>query len=309
MSAQYDLYLQRHKENVRKGYEWLSTNLPQLFEDKPDSSWQINFEHDHSKTNPDEYDAYDAYFYGNNRSHAVMEAFNRAWLLHIHRNPHHWQHWVLINDEEDEGKVLVEMPYNYIIEMICDWWSFSWQKGDLSEIFSWYEAHSAHMQLAPHTRKTVEDILWEMRGRLGYNTLAHQGIKGQKWGVRNGPPYPLDKSSGSGKIEDIQIGKSLGAKSLNYDVLDPASGEYFHFEEGTRIRNAQVFAGRGGSKPLAPEVADGLAEQIGGKSSNWQHCKGIGTLDYYGEQRDAEVHWFQEQSVGKHKFKIKKWED
>lgn len=42
MSAQYDLYLQRHKENVRKGYEWLSTNLPQLFEDKPDSSWQIN---------------------------------------------------------------------------------------------------------------------------------------------------------------------------------------------------------------------------------------------------------------------------
>ena len=140
MSAQYDLYLQRHKENVRKGYEWLSTNLPQLFEDKPDSSWQINFEHDHSKTNPDEYDAYDAYFYGNNRSHAVVEAFNRAWLLHIHRNPHHWQHWVLINDEEDEGKVLVEMPYNYIIEMICDWWSFSWQKGDLSEIFSWYEA-------------------------------------------------------------------------------------------------------------------------------------------------------------------------
>lgn len=140
-------------------------------------------------------------------------------------------------------------------------------------------------------------------------TLAHHGVKGQKWGVRNGPPYPLDKSSGNDKIEDIQIGKSLGAKSLNYDVLDPASGEYFHFEEGTRIRNAQVFAGRGGSKPLAPEVADGLAEQIGGKSSNWQHCKGIGTLDYYGEQRDAEVHWFQERSVGKHKFKIKKWED
>ena len=193
MSAQYDLYLQRHKENVRKGYEWISTNLPQLFEDKPDSSWQINFEHDHSKTNPDEYDAYEAYFYGNNRSHAVVEAFNRAWLLHIHRNPHHWQHWVLIDDKEDEGKVLVEMPYNYIIEMICDWWSFSWQKGDLSEIFSWYEAHSAHMQLAPHTRKTVEDILWEIRGRLGYNTLAHHGIKGQKWGVRNGPPYPLEQ--------------------------------------------------------------------------------------------------------------------
>ena len=23
--------------------------------------------------------------------------------------------------------------------------------------------------------------------------LYHHGIKGQKWGVQNGPPYPLDK--------------------------------------------------------------------------------------------------------------------
>ena len=114
------------------------------------------------------------------------------------------------------------------------------------DIFLVRSAFSTHATCSVY-QKTVEDILWEIRGRLGYNTLAHHGIKGQKWGIRNGPPYPLDKSSGSGKIEDIQIGKSLGAKSLNYDVLDPASGEYFHFEEGTRIRNAQVFAGRGGS--------------------------------------------------------------
>lgn len=24
--------------------------------------------------------------------------------------------------------------------------------------------------------------------------LYHHGIKGQKWGVRNGPPYPLEKT-------------------------------------------------------------------------------------------------------------------
>lgn len=29
--------------------------------------------------------------------------------------------------------------------------------------------------------------------------LAHHGIKGQKWGVRNGPPYPLDSSISTGK--------------------------------------------------------------------------------------------------------------
>lgn len=144
MSYQYDLYLQKHKANVKKGFDWLQTNMPWLFEGKPDAAWQTEFEHDASKSKPDEYEAYDAYFYGGNRSYAVVQAFQRAWLLHIHRNPHHWQHWVLINDDPGEGEVLLEMPYNYIIEMICDWWAFSWAEGDLSEIFSWYDDTSDH---------------------------------------------------------------------------------------------------------------------------------------------------------------------
>ena len=171
MSQQYDLYLKKHKANVKKGFDWLQTNMPWLFEGRPSAAWQTEFEHDASKSNPDEYEAYDAYFYGGNRSHAIVEAFNRAWLLHIHRNPHHWQHWVLINDDPGEGEVLLEMPYNYIIEMICDWWAFSWEKGDLSEIFSWYDDHQAYIKLHPKTRATVEDILWELRGRLGFNVL------------------------------------------------------------------------------------------------------------------------------------------
>lgn len=149
MSREYDLYLQRHKANVKRGYDWLRTNMPWLFEGQPDSAWQTEFEHDASKSNPDEYEAYDAYFYGGNRSYAVVQAFQYAWLLHIHRNPHHWQHWVLINDDPDEGEVLLEMPYNYIIEMICDWWAFSWEKGNLSEIFSWYDDHQAYIKLHP----------------------------------------------------------------------------------------------------------------------------------------------------------------
>lgn len=204
------------------------------------------------------------YFYGGNRSFQVVRYFQKACLHHIHNNPHHWQYWVLINDEPDEGEVALEMPYECIIEMICDWWAFSWQKGDLSEIFSWYDKHQNYIKLASSTRRIVEDILWELRDRLGYNVLAHHGIKGQKWGVRNGPPYPLDKSSESGNIKDVVIGKSLGAKSHNYDVLDPNSNEYFQFSEGTRIRHAKVFAGKGASKPLNPEVAEGLSEQIGG---------------------------------------------
>lgn len=120
MSYQYDQYLQQHKTNVKRGYDWLRTNMPWIFEGKPDSAFQTEFSHDASKSNPDEYEAYDAYFYGGNRSHAIVEAFNQAWLLHIHRNPHHWQYWVLHNDDPDEGEVVLEMPFNYIIEMICE---------------------------------------------------------------------------------------------------------------------------------------------------------------------------------------------
>ena len=94
------------------------------------------------------------------------EAFNRAWLMHIHRNPHHWQYWVLINDEPKEGTILIEMPYPYIIEMICDWWAFSWIKGDLSEMFAWYKDHADYIKMHNNTRSIVEEILEMIRTKL-----------------------------------------------------------------------------------------------------------------------------------------------
>ena len=30
---------------------------------------------------------------------------------------------------------------------------------------------------------------------LDQNYLSHHGIKGQKWGKKNGPPYPLDSKT------------------------------------------------------------------------------------------------------------------
>lgn len=209
MSYQYDQYLVRHRENVRKGFEWIRQNLPELL--VAGAEWQAEFAHDASKNEPDEYEAYDRYFYGNNKSYQVVEDYKRAWLLHIHRNPHHWQHWILINDDPEEGEVVLEMPDNYILEMICDWWAFSWQKGNLSEIFEWYDTHKSYMKLHRNTRKKVESILEAIKEKL-YNEedqLVHHGIKGQKWGVRNGPPYPIDsekaeRTTKSGKMKTIR---------------------------------------------------------------------------------------------------------
>jgi hypothetical protein len=169
MSRIYDNYLIIHKKNVSLCYEWLKTNLTDLITASNNVSeldWQLCFNHDHSKNNKDEYNAYDAYFYGGNKSYSVVQEFNKAWLLHIHRNPHHWQHWVLINDDPNTGIILIEMPYNYIIEMICDWWSFGWYNGNLNDIFTWYNEHKEHIQLHNDTRKTVESILAAIKSKL-----------------------------------------------------------------------------------------------------------------------------------------------
>lgn len=110
-------------------------------------------------------------------------------------------------------------------------------------------------------------------------------------------------------LKDITIGRSVGAKAKNYDIKDPETGDIFHFVEGTKIQNSQVFAGKGTKHSLHDGVAEGLTEQFGGTPSKWQHCKGHGIIDYDGEERPAEVHWFQEETVGKVKFKVKRWED
>lgn len=169
MSVQYDNYLTKHKVNVCKGYEWIRENLPDLLLGKHNVEWQLQYGHDQSKYDPEEYDAYDRYFYGNNRSYAVVQEFRMAWLRHIHQNPHHWQHWVLINDDPNEGEIVMDMPYIYIIEMICDWWAFSWAVGNLYEIFNWYESHKDYMKLSDSTRKTVNDILAKIKAKLDEN--------------------------------------------------------------------------------------------------------------------------------------------
>ena len=164
MSKEYDEYLTEHIANVKKAYDWM---IEHGIIDRQGMADKIIDKHDASKYDPFEYNAYDRYFYKNKdqRSKSVIDMFNCAWLIHIHNNPHHWQHWVLLND--DYGKPMgLNMPDVYIVEMICDWWSFSWKKGKLDEIFTWYDAHKDSMILSDETREKVEYLLGEIKDCL-----------------------------------------------------------------------------------------------------------------------------------------------
>lgn len=233
MSLAYDEYLAEHIGNVNKGLHWMLDNLGLSQEEKGAlETAMMSFNHDESKYSTEEYDAYDQYFYGGNKSYKVVQDFNYAWLHHIHQNPHHWQYWVLINDEpgEDENGIPHEYPFGnfvalmiplpYIFEMIADWWSFSWKKENLFEIFNWYAEHRDQQYMHQESRKIVERVLekiWDVlimqEAVAGHDIseiegqyrrfwieqkmdqlnlehsdvedhLEHHGILGQKWGVR-----------------------------------------------------------------------------------------------------------------------------
>ena len=161
MSEAYNQYLRQHKSYVKDGLFWIIQNIPDLLRGL-DATYMLNklSEHDFSKTMADEYPAYDAYFYGGNRSSKVVHEFELAFLKHLHRNPHHWQYWVLMDDGKAEHiEKVFEMPYEDVLEMVCDWWSFGWAKGDPFTIFTWYDEHKDGIKLHPKTRKTVEDVL------------------------------------------------------------------------------------------------------------------------------------------------------
>jgi hypothetical protein len=107
------------------------------------------------------------------------------------------------------------------------------------------------------------------------------------------------------KLEDIVIGKSVGEKAKNYDILDLQTGEHFNFVEGTHLQNVEVFAGK--CVKTEYRKAYVYANKYGGLTENWQHCKSNDIIDYYGEERNTEVHWSQCERLGKHDFFIKRW--
>lgn len=167
MSQQYDEYLHEHISNVNKAWWWMENNgiiSPHIAYEGENL---IN--HDESKYDEEEYDAYDDYFYGKEGKDEddisiIDSAFDYAWLHHIHNNPHHWQYWVLVND--DDGTKALEMPLSCVYEMIADWWSFSWRDGNLKEIFNWYDSHKEKMMLHPNTKLLVEKTLTQIRDIL-----------------------------------------------------------------------------------------------------------------------------------------------
>lgn len=293
MSLQYDDYLKEHLMNVQKGLNWMNDNLDVDRDIRSAIGEALWRNHDESKYGTKEYRAYDAYFYGGNRSYKVVQDFNYAWLHHIHNNPHHWQYWVLINDDEKDGTVALEMPKTYVAEMIADWWTFSWKTGKLGDIFEWYDGHKDRIVMHKNTRKLVEDILDKIETKLidtcclkenwrdekkqssepdssqvveidadtkeepvENDILEHHGILGQKWGVRRFQnPDGTRTNLGKAKEHEHTVFISGSSKTQSED------SEYYRPELNKEIKDEIDRHMKAGDKIIVGD-APGVDRQV-----------------------------------------------
>ena len=107
--------------------------------------------HDKSKYEQHEFNGYRQYFYPTDRENKNKTQFKYAWNYHQKANPHHWQYWLMWSPE---GTKPLEIPFEYIFEMLCDWTSMSLNFGN--DVWNWYEKERKNMLFASNSGTCVE---------------------------------------------------------------------------------------------------------------------------------------------------------
>ena len=146
---EYKEYVEAHKARVEKFAIWFLENCPEVFEGiDGEVFWDLIKEHDESKFSEEEFEPYAQKWFGNGEK--TLE-YKEAWKHHWMNNEHHPEFWL--------GE---DMPLIYILEMICDWGSFSIDKGDMTELSDFYydkAKNDPEKNLSDNTKEAIEEIL------------------------------------------------------------------------------------------------------------------------------------------------------
>lgn len=130
------------------------------------SEWQLE-RHDLSKFSHAEFNGYALHFHGG----GAPAKFARAWLNHIHSNPHHWQFYIFpdgfkLQDADLENSTL-EMPENYALEMLADWSGASFAYTGSFDMTDWLKKNIPRISVHSKTA----DFLRSALHRMGYDDV------------------------------------------------------------------------------------------------------------------------------------------
>ena len=104
-------------------------------------------------------------------------------------------------------------------------------------------------------------------------------------------------------LNDEVIPKSVGARWINQEIKMP-DGSVAKFVEGSKITDKEVFAGKGTTKPIK-DIKRLTKEYPNTNAKLWQKVKGKAEILWGSEFMKAEIHWYEEPSVGKKEIKFK----
>lgn len=128
--------------------------------------------HDWTKFTPAEWFPYVEYFYGANpiqrdktgyyHAGLVGGSFDAAWNHHQKHNPHHWQYWILLMDNDEPRVKTLPMPRAYAREMVADWIGAGRAQGK-PDCEAWYLVNKDKITLSDDTRHCVEQFINEAK--------------------------------------------------------------------------------------------------------------------------------------------------
>lgn len=160
---EYEEYLYNHIQGVIDSWDILlrpelESRLDEfdIDEDTLRKIDKIVENHDDSKWDDPEWTAYLNHYYPTPEFPNNLQDYDFAWLHHQNCNKHHWQYWVLIKDEGDIRAL--DMPFEHICEMICDWHSFS-ARDEESSAYVWYQNNSDRFILSTRTKEILESLI------------------------------------------------------------------------------------------------------------------------------------------------------
>ncbi|MBQ7993122.1 MAG: catalase [Solobacterium sp.] len=125
--------------------------------------------HDLSKYSRPEFHVSVKYFQGN-RSPYMYEkehfGFSEGWLHHKGRNRHHWEYWY---DMIDGKWVPLEMPFPFLVEMICDRVAacrvYQKEKYTKASALEYYLSRNDRFYMHENTARDLEAVLRDIAER------------------------------------------------------------------------------------------------------------------------------------------------
>ncbi|MCD7907816.1 MAG: DUF5662 family protein, partial [Clostridium sp.] len=112
-------------------------------------------------------------YYQGNRSPNAAEretvGYSRAWLHHKGRNKHHYEYWIDVSVNKEEGLVGNKMPLKYVAEMVCDRIAacqvYKGKNYTSAAPLEYYEYTKKYITIHPETRALLEKILVLLKTR------------------------------------------------------------------------------------------------------------------------------------------------